>query len=720
MQLVEGADGLIYGGLVALSDTLDYRRPVRLARQTEDSLFFTIWGRTKIKVDRTEQPMTGLAGVTKDKVVYPATLQRESALPDESWGATRELLPFELEMPDAGWLCPASGGSFYFRSQQKIYFAEAGEKNYKVKLLDYDTSAYHFYSIGLSPDEQTLLAHGTPRKDSMPGVGGGDIYELQLEGRTTVTDIRLLPPTVNTPTYDIFPAYTSDGDWLLTSYGKLEGADSSGRADLYVVERDGSARPLSAAINTPDAEAGAFMDRQGRFVLFHRNRRRPPAHPDRIMISRRTETGWSAPEPLSAPVNTGLGAWAPRISRDGRHLYFSSVFRGGWQLYRVPTAEVPELRPYFVAASSPLDGSYALKTESGERYALELVTATDGVVYGTIDRQDGGDAFDAPVNLVYQSPDSLRIELWYGDRFIELARDGAGMMGYANIEGDTVVVSLRRQSDSVAADLRASAQLVPLPLKARSPAFTAHKSDGRFYFVGWAGGNIFLAEESPAGWKQTPVFYDRSKYRFSSLGLSPNEQTLVAHGKRTDGDGDQEGGSIYLLHLADENSIARIEKLPATVNTPSYDNFPDFTPDGHILFSSWGKAAGKAGRGKGDLYIAERSGEGYKTKALSPALNTPLADAAPSLSPDGKLLLFYRSGNGMSDKVYFSLKTPEDWSEAIRLPHPVNVDHSGQYGARIDPAGRYLYWTSHHRGQGDLYRLPVVSIPVLNNLLKNQ
>jgi hypothetical protein len=347
MQLVEGADGLVYGGLVALSDTIDYRRPVQLTRQTADSLFFDICGRTKIKVDRTKQPMTGLAQITKDKVAYPATLRREAATPNEGWGATKQLMPFELDIPGAGWLCPASDGNFYFRSQKKIYFAEAVGEGYAIKLLDYDTSAYHFYSIGLSPDEQSLLAHGTPRKEDMPEIGGGDVYELQLEGRTMVTGIRLLPPTVNTPTYDIFPAYTADGDWLLTSYGKVGQADSAGRADIYIVDRQHNARPISPNINTPDAEAGAFMDRQGRFVLFHRNRRRPPAHPDRILISRRTAEGWSEPEPLSAPVNTGLGAWAPRISRDGSYLYFSSVFRGGWQLYRVPTVEVPELRPYF-------------------------------------------------------------------------------------------------------------------------------------------------------------------------------------------------------------------------------------------------------------------------------------------------------------------------------------------------------------------------------------
>ncbi|HKK78614.1 MAG TPA: hypothetical protein VJ933_03250, partial [Phaeodactylibacter sp.] len=274
MQLVEGADGLVYGGLVALSDTIDYRRPIQLIRQTADSLFFDIWGRTKIKVERTKQPMTGLAQITIDKVAYPATLQREAATPNEGWGATKRLMPFELDIPGAGWLCPASDGNFYFRSQKKIYFAEAVGEAYAIKLLDYDTSAYHFYSIGLSPDEQSLLAHGTPRKEDMPEIGGGDVYELQLEGRTMVTGIRLLPPTVNTPTYDIFPAYTADGDWLLTSYGKVGQADSAGRADIYIVDQQNNARPISPNINTPDAEAGAFMDRQGRFVLFHRNRRR--------------------------------------------------------------------------------------------------------------------------------------------------------------------------------------------------------------------------------------------------------------------------------------------------------------------------------------------------------------------------------------------------------------------------------------------------------------
>jgi len=347
LQLARGKDSLLYGGIKALSDSLNYHRPLRIARLTADSLYLSIWGKTRIKVGRQERPMKGLARITEDKVVYPVSLKKQADTLSASWAASKQLLPFEIGKPGAGWLCPASGGDFYFRSQKMIYFAEAAEEGYTIKLLDYDTSAYHFYSIGLSADEQRLLAHGTPRKDSMPEMGGGDIYELHLEGRTTVADIRLLPPTVNTPTYDIFPAYTAHGDWLLTSYGKVGQADSAGRADIYIVDRQNNARPISPNINTPDAEAGAFMDRQGRFVLFHRNRRRPPAHPDRILISRRTAEGWSEPEPLSAPVNTGLGSWAPRISRDGQYLYFSSVFRGGWQLYRVPTAEVPELRPFF-------------------------------------------------------------------------------------------------------------------------------------------------------------------------------------------------------------------------------------------------------------------------------------------------------------------------------------------------------------------------------------
>lgn len=67
LQLVEGEDGLIYGSLEALAPYVDYKRPIRLARQTKDSLYFSIWGRNEIKVVRKGSTYTGLARIIVQK-----------------------------------------------------------------------------------------------------------------------------------------------------------------------------------------------------------------------------------------------------------------------------------------------------------------------------------------------------------------------------------------------------------------------------------------------------------------------------------------------------------------------------------------------------------------------------------------------------------------------------------------------------------------------------
>ena len=38
----------------------------------------------------------------------------------------------------------------------------------------------------------------------------------------------------------------------------------------------------------------------------------------------------------------GLG-----INRDGEYLYFTSFFQGPGKLFRTPTADIPELKPFF-------------------------------------------------------------------------------------------------------------------------------------------------------------------------------------------------------------------------------------------------------------------------------------------------------------------------------------------------------------------------------------
>jgi len=362
-----------------------------------------------------------------------------------------------------------------------------------------------------------------------------------------------------------------------------------------------------------------------------------------------------------------------------------------------------------------LEGSYILETAGGQSYYLELVRALDSVAYGTMLLHSDTAHFAAPVNLKGEPDDSLHLEMWYGDRYVSVPWQSGLMPGSGKLGDKEVSLTLKKVADTVSADLAASRQLLPLPLLAEAPAFTAHKKDGRFYTIGWEGHQIYLVEETEKSWLEIQLPYDTSRYSFSAIGLSPDERALVAHGRATNPLPEEEGGSIYRLSLADDTTIKSVALLPLEINTLSYDNFPDFAPNSDIVYSSWGTPPGTQKVGEGDLYRARNTDSGWVTELLPGPVNTIEPDAGPYIDRTERFVLYHhsRADPPMKDKVYLSEKKGYEWGPGIRLPPPVNLDHSSQYGPRIDQSGRYLYWTSHHRGQGHLYRIPVSDIPAL-------
>ena len=144
---------------------------------------------------------------------------------------------------------------------------------------------------------------------------------------------------------------TTQGDILLSTWGKVEEIEQSGRGDIYLAknQKDGSyeVEEFDKKINTEKAEAGVFMDSKSRFIIFHINDRKEDL-PDRLHISKKTDSGWSEPVKLSSPVNRDfIWTYGGRIDPQGKYLYFNTGFRGQSEIYRVATKDVPELSPYF-------------------------------------------------------------------------------------------------------------------------------------------------------------------------------------------------------------------------------------------------------------------------------------------------------------------------------------------------------------------------------------
>ena len=110
------------------------------------------------------------------------------------------------------------------------------------------------------------------------------------------------------------------------------------------------------------------------------------------------------------------------------------------------------------------------------------------------------------------------------------------------------------------------------------------------------------------------------------------------------------------------------------------------------------------GAGRSDVYRIPPAGG-------AEPLPAPINDeqSAPDLwvSPDGsRMILVVTNGRGGlgGDDLYGSTRQGEGWTAPRNLGSPINSAEY-EYGPAVSPDGRWLYFTSHRRGNADLYRI---------------
>ncbi|MBC6696876.1 OmpA family protein [Hymenobacter puniceus] len=306
-------------------------------------------------------------------------------------------------------------------------------------------TAGHDATVGLAPDAQRLLVY---MEDN-----GGDLHESNLRG-TEWSKPKQLGSRINSKAHESSAAYTPDGRSLLFVSDKPGGL---GGRDIYKVEIEGRgpAVNLGPAINTPYGEEGVFLHPDGKTMYFSSEGHNSMGGYD-IFKSTYENGKWSTPENLGWPINTPDDDVFFVISASGRHGYYSS-FRddglGSKDIYQitflgaekapalsqedqllasrvqpvketqlapavpVATAQVTILKGTITDAVSkqPLEAtidvidnsrneniaSFKANAQSG-RY---LVSLPSGVNYGIVVRQDGylfhSENFDLPAGAAY-------------------------------------------------------------------------------------------------------------------------------------------------------------------------------------------------------------------------------------------------------------------------------------------------------------------------------
>jgi len=164
----------------------------------------------------------------------------------------------------------------------------------------------------------------------------------------------------------------------------------------------------------------------------------------------------------------------------------------------------------------------------------------------------------------------------------------------------------------------------------------------------------------------------------------------------------------FYISYFENNQWTMSRALGPPLNTHYNEGVQAISPDGRvIIFTACNK---DDSFGSCDLYIAEKSGGKWqKPQNLGVAINSQKSDSQPTLSADGKLLIFSsnRSGGQGQFDLWMSRKDENgNWLPAENLGTEINSDQD-ENSPFLHPGGKVLFFSSKgHPGMGgfDLFK----------------
>jgi hypothetical protein len=228
--------------------------------------------------------------------------------------------------------------------------------------------------------------------------------------------------------------------------------------------------------------------------------------------------------------------------------------------------------------------------------------------------------------------------------------------------------------------------------------------------IGWSEGSgwdIYESTRSAKSWsKPYRVSFNSSANDFDP-SFAPDASGVYFFSNRDGGFGKDD---IYFAPFdASTGRYGAAANLGKPINTAGDEWAPVVSPDGkRLMFAS----DGHGGRGKHDLFVASRVGNGWERVESLVALNTPEEDFDATYLHDGASIV-YTSGTFESNRVALYVAEFRDGRFLPRERLPVAVNSNKKDAWTLGPSipahePGVLYFTSEHengRGRADIYRI---------------
>ncbi|WP_162915545.1 TolB family protein [Paraflavitalea soli] len=158
--------------------------------------------------------------------------------------------------------------------------------------------------------------------------------------------------------------------------------------------------------------------------------------------------------------------------------------------------------------------------------------------------------------------------------------------------------------------------------------------------------------------------------------------------------GDSSGDyDIWRKRPLANGSWSEAENVTA-INSDSTEYYISFAANGNLYFASFRRG----GMGEGDIYVSKWvNGQYTKPENLGPAINSPLTEHDPCVSPQEDYLVFTaadrKEGFGEAD-LYGAKRTGQKWCTAMNLGSRVNTP-TYEYCSYFSPDGQYFFFSSN-------------------------
>jgi len=197
-------------------------------------------------------------------------------------------------------------------------------------------------------------------------------------------------------------------------------------------------------------------------------------------------------------------------------------------------------------------------------------------------------------------------------------------------------------------------------------------ADGKLYFTAilppgdkpWHS-DLYVVERQGGGWGTPHPLPPPINTASSEWHVSLTKKGVLYF--CSEREGDRLKGDIF--RAVPQNGTYAVQKLPDTVNSAFNDCDPLIAPDESWLVFHSNRPGGE---GEHDLYISfrDRAGQWNKAVNMGPKINSPGWEMAPSLTPDGRYLMFTRRKAFVTDEpsqiLWVSAKIIEQYRGQVK------------------------------------------------------